>query len=127
MSKPYQKFLGSLTATYAQPGHAALAKRCGFELYQGERGSPENVGTDLRFVHPVIRTNPVTGWNSIFAVGAHVECINNLTEMESQALLQWFLRLIVENHDLQVRHRWINENDIGRFLSLSLFQTPPFR
>lgn len=91
-----------------------MAKRCNFELYAGERGSPENVGTDLQSVHPVIRTNPVTGWNGVFTVGCHVQCINDVTEMESHALLQWFLRLIVENHDLQVRHRWVNENDIGR-------------
>jgi len=105
ISKPYQKFLRSLTATYGQPGHAALAKRHNFELYAGERGSPENVGTDLQYVHPVVRTNPVTGWNSLFAVGTHVQYINDVTEGESHALMQWFLRLIVENHDLQVRHR----------------------
>ncbi|OXV07372.1 hypothetical protein Egran_04863 [Elaphomyces granulatus] len=124
ISKPYQKFLQSLTATCAQPGHAALAKRQNFELYAGPRGSPENVGTDLQFVHPVVRTNPVTGWNSVFAVGAHVQCINDVTEMESHALLLWFLRLIVENHDLQVRHRWINENDMAIWDNRCVYHAP---
>lgn len=61
ISKPYQRFLESLTATYAQPEFEASAKRLNFDMYAGERGAPDNVGTDLRAVHPVIRTNPVTG------------------------------------------------------------------
>jgi alpha-ketoglutarate-dependent taurine dioxygenase len=64
-------------------------------------------------VHPVVRTNPVTGWKSIFALGHHVQHINGLTEGESKGLLDWFLRLVVDNHDLQVRHRWQNPNDLA--------------
>jgi alpha-ketoglutarate-dependent taurine dioxygenase len=30
------------------------------------RGAPDNVGNALRAIHPVIRTNPVTGWKSLF-------------------------------------------------------------
>lgn len=71
ISKPYQRFLESLTATYAQPEFEASAKRLNFDMYAGERGAPENVGTDLRAVHPVVRTNPVTGeyliWNAILS------------------------------------------------------------
>jgi alpha-ketoglutarate-dependent taurine dioxygenase len=67
----------------------------------------------LEAIHPVIRTNPVTGWKSIFALGHHVQRINGLTELESDALLKWFLRLVVDNHDLQVRHRWQNANDLA--------------
>jgi alpha-ketoglutarate-dependent taurine dioxygenase len=113
ISAPYQKFLESLTATYAQPGFENAAKDNGFQLYSAERGAPENVGSELRAIHPVIRTNPVTGWKSVFAVGHHVQSINGLTDAESRSLLDWFVRLIVENHDLQVRHRWQNKNDLG--------------
>lgn len=63
ISKPYQRFLESLTATYAQPEFEASAQRLNFDMYAGERGAPENVGVDLRAVHPVVRTNPVTGKN----------------------------------------------------------------
>lgn len=115
ISKPYQRFLDGLTATYAQPGFADSAKRNGFELYRNPRGSPENIGSELISEHPVIRTNPVTGWRSVFAIGHHVQHINGITEAESKHLLNWFVQLIVENHDLQVRHRWQNPNDIGRF------------
>ena len=86
-------------------------------MHPGPRGAPENVGTTLTAVHPVIRTNPVTGWKSVFAVGHHVQQINGLTKEESDEVLSWFVRLITENHDLQVRHRWVNENDLGTFSS----------
>ena len=61
ISPPYQRFLESLTATYAQPGFEESAQRLNYELYAAERGAPENVGSDLKAVHPVVRTNPVTG------------------------------------------------------------------
>jgi alpha-ketoglutarate-dependent taurine dioxygenase len=113
ISKPYQQFLETLTATYAQPGFNRVAKENDFKIFTGPRGAPENVGDELKAIHPVIRTNPVTGWKSVFAVGAHVAKINDLSEEESQHLLRWFVTLIVENHDLQVRLRWQNPNDLG--------------
>jgi alpha-ketoglutarate-dependent taurine dioxygenase len=118
LSEPYQKFLEGLTATYAQPGFNAIAKEHEFNVHPGPRGAPENVGEELSAVHPVIRTNPVTGWKSVFAVGVHVEKINDVTAEESRHLLDWFVSLIVENHDLQVRNRWQNPNDLGMFPSL---------
>ena len=69
ISEPYQKFLETLTATFAQQGFNDVAKRSGFELYDKPRGAPENVGSELKAIHPVVRTNPVTGWKSIFPVG----------------------------------------------------------
>jgi alpha-ketoglutarate-dependent taurine dioxygenase len=61
----------------------------------------------------VVRTNPVTGWKSVYAVGLHVQKINGLTGDESEGLKRWFTKLVVENHDLQVRFRWNNANDVG--------------
>ena len=79
-------------------------------------------------MHPVIRTNPVTGWKSVFAVGHHVQKINDLAEAESRALLDWFVRLIVENHDLQVRHRWKGANDLAIWDNRSVYHvaTPDY-
>lgn len=111
-----------MTATFAQPGFNALADKAGFELYDKERGSPENVGKELKAIHPVVRTNPVTGWKSIFPVGGHVKHINGLTEQESKALLDWFLDLVYKNHDLQVRFKWQNPNDIGECDDESLIE-----
>jgi alpha-ketoglutarate-dependent taurine dioxygenase len=64
----------------------------------------------------VIRTNPVTGWKSIFPVGGHVAYVNGVTKEESEHLLGWFLDLVYKNHDLQVRFKWQNRNDIGKLL-----------
>lgn len=79
-------------------------------------------------MHPVIRTNPVTGWKSVFAVGHHVQHINGLTPLESKALLEWFVRLIVDNHDLQVRHRWQNPHDVAIWDNRSVYHaaTPDY-
>lgn len=113
LSPPYQKFLEGLDATFSQPQFNQFAKDSGFEVFKGPRGAPENVGEDLRAEHPVIRTNPVTGWKSVFAIGTHVEKINGLSDEESKHLTDWFVNLIMENHDLQVRLRWQNPNDLG--------------
>ncbi|KAF2177616.1 putative TfdA family taurine dioxygenase [Zopfia rhizophila CBS 207.26] len=116
LSEQYQKFFEGLTATYAQPGFGISAKENGFELYSKPRGAPENVGTDLTAIHPVIRTNPVTGWKST----------NWLTEEESKHALNWFLQLIVENHDLQVRNRWQNPNDLAIWDNRSVYHTATY-
>ena len=112
-----------MTATYAQPGFSEAAKNGNFDLYVSPRGSPFNIGETLSAVHPVVRTNPVTGWKSVFAVGHHVQQINGLTFLESKALLEWFVRLVVENHDLQVRHRWQNPNDVAIWDNRSVYHT----
>ncbi|OJD34292.1 family taurine catabolism dioxygenase [Diplodia corticola] len=126
LSAPIQKLLESLTGTYAQPMFQEAAKNNNFELYSQPRGAPENVGTDLTATHPIVRTNPVTGWKSIFSVGQHAKRINELTEEESETFLKWFVRLIVDNHDLQVRHRWQNPNDIAIWDNRSVYHTATF-
>jgi len=126
ISAPYQKFLESLTATFEQPGFKSAAEKGGYKLYEKERGAPENVGGDLKATHPVVRTNPVTGWKSIFPVGGHVSRIDGLTELESKALLKWFVRLLVDNHDLQVRFKWKSPNDIAIWDNRSTFHTATF-
>ncbi|KAL0943296.1 alpha-ketoglutarate-dependent sulfonate [Colletotrichum truncatum] len=128
ISKPLQKFLDTLTATYAQPGFKQAADGNGFKLFSAERGAPENVGEILQAIHPVIRTNPVTGWKSVFAFGHHVEKINGLSEDESKHFLTWFVQLVLENHDLQVRHRWQNVNDVAIWDNRSVYHaaTPDY-
>lgn len=49
-----------------------IAQNSKFKFYEKPRGHPDNIGTALAAVHPVVRTNPVTGWKSIFALGAYV-------------------------------------------------------
>lgn len=122
-STPYQKFFETLDVTFAQPFFNKAAADSGFQLYDKERGHPANIGSELKAVHPLVRTNPVTGWKSIYAVGQHISHINGLTKDESADMLAWFVRVLQENHDLQVRFNWQNENDIGElpsFLSVAI-------
>jgi len=114
-SKPYQKFFDGLTAKYAGDGIARAVKEGRATIYDQPRGSPENVGADLIAIHPVVRTNPVSGWKSIFAIGGFPTCkrINELNDDESTELLTTFQNTILKNHDLQVRFKWRNQNDFG--------------
>ncbi|KAK3332930.1 TfdA family taurine catabolism dioxygenase TauD [Cercophora scortea] len=121
ISAPYQKFLESLSVTCSQVKYVEAAKKLGIELFEGPRGAPENTGIDLAAVHPLVRTNPVTGWKSIFGAGIHIEKINGLSPAESDHLKDVFLRLIVENHDLQARCKWQNPNDVAIWDNRSVF------
>ncbi|KAL3425538.1 TfdA family Taurine catabolism dioxygenase TauD [Phlyctema vagabunda] len=121
ISKQYQRFLETLTGTFAQPSFYDAARRGNFKLYDKERGSPENVGLDFKAVHPVVRTNPVTRWKIIYPLGNHIQSINGLTHQESTHLIDWFYRIILENHDIQVRHHWENKNDIAIWDNRSTF------
>ncbi|GAB1213108.1 hypothetical protein ATERTT37_002257 [Aspergillus terreus] len=127
-SKPYQKFFEGLTATFIGSGFLQAAERDpdNVRIYTEPRGSPLNVGKDLATVHPVVRTNPVTGWKSIFAVGPFPHKINELTQTESDELLKKFYNTILENHDIQVRFKWRNKNDIAIWDNRCAFHTATF-
>ena len=56
-----------------------IIKNAKIQVYTDARGHPENTGNPLKAVHPVVRTNPVTGWKSVFAIGAYV-CISLSSE-----------------------------------------------
>lgn len=79
------KFLEGLTALHDGNGFHTRAKVCaqllrrssivavltlcgrlGTEVYAEKRGHPDNVGSDLSTIHPIIRTNAVTGWKGLF-------------------------------------------------------------
>ncbi|OTB11962.1 hypothetical protein K445DRAFT_321435 [Daldinia sp. EC12] len=127
-SKPYQKFFEGLTATFIGEGFlaAAAADPENVKLHEGPRGNDANVGRELKAVHPVVRTNPVTGWKSIFAVGPFPRYINELSDQESTELLEKFGRTILENHELQVRFKWRNKNDLAIWDNRSVFHTATF-
>lgn len=120
-SPAYQRFFETLTATYSGSGFIAAAEADpeNIKIYTESRGNPLNVGRQLSTVHPVVRTNPVTGWKSIYAVGPFPNQINELSSTESEELLKKFYSTILENHDLQVRFKWRNTNDIGMYLALT--------
>ena len=113
-SKPYQKFFDGLTATFIGDGFIKAVAAGKAVMYDQPRGSPQNIGSHLSAVHPLVRTNPVTGWKSIYAIGSFPKSINELSEDESVDLLKKLHDTILANHDLQVRFKWRNSNDIGK-------------
>lgn len=126
-SAPYRRFFEGLTATFVGDGFLRAAERDpNVVVYEKPRGNPRNVGGSLAAVHPVVRTNPVTGWKSIFALGAFPKRINELEEDESRELLDKFYRMILDNHDLQVRFKWRNKNDIAIWDNRSAFHSATF-
>ena len=66
LSPAYQKFLEGLTAIHSAQRFKTIAARHGRTVRTDERGAPDNIGDELRAVHPVIRTNPVTGWKGLY-------------------------------------------------------------
>ncbi|CAK7230225.1 hypothetical protein SEUCBS140593_007511 [Sporothrix eucalyptigena] len=124
-SDKYQQFFEGLTATFSGDGfiRAADARPDKFKIYEEPRGNPANIGRDLLATHPVVRTNPVTGWKSIFAIGNFPRRINELSSKESKELLELFYKRIEENHDLQVRFKWRQENDFAIWDNRSAFHS----
>lgn len=61
LSPAMQQFLSTLTATHVgDTFHAPEGQK-----FREPRGHPENKGQNLRAVHPIVRTNPVTGWKGL--------------------------------------------------------------
>ncbi|KFY08380.1 hypothetical protein V492_06272 [Pseudogymnoascus sp. VKM F-4246] len=122
LSAPYQRFVEGLTAKHANPDFQAAAARVGFEIYPGPRGAAENVGQDLIANHPVVRTNPVTGWKSIYGALNQIEQLNELAPQESQEVLRYLGQLLTNNHDLQCRFKW-GVDDVAIWDNRSSFHT----
>jgi alpha-ketoglutarate-dependent taurine dioxygenase len=49
-----------------------------------------------------------------------------VTSEESKKLLDWFLELVYKNHDIQVRFKWQNANDIAIWDNRSVFHSATF-
>ena len=112
LSTPMQKFLERLTATHDATFFLDEAARLGNPVRKGIRGHPLNQGDGLTATHPVIRTNPVTGWKSVFVNKGFTRRINGVSRDESDLLLKYLFDMVVHNHDAQVRFKW-RENDLA--------------
>ncbi|MCJ1400747.1 hypothetical protein MMC11_003955 [Xylographa trunciseda] len=126
-----KQLLECLTVTCSQPVLRSLANAKNSSVFQGPRGSPNNLGTAMEAVHPMVRTHPVTGWKSVFAVGTEYlsddedddesghmldeVVVNELAADEGRLVLDKVMSLIKDNHDLQVRFQWRNPSDMGMY------------
>lgn len=106
LTPAYQKFIEGLTAVHKGNGFHLQAKVRGIDVHTDARGYPLNVGGDLRAVHPVVRSNSVTGLKGIFVNRIFTKRIVDLSPDESKQVLNYLFRIVSDNHDLQVRFQW---------------------
>lgn len=97
-------------------------------IFEGPRGSPNNIGNTMQAVHPMVRTHPVTGWKSVYTVGTgfmrygkesdvgymlDMVTVNEMSPEEGSLVLDKLMSLITKHHDLQARFQWKNPSDMG--------------
>ncbi|VDC08001.1 unnamed protein product [Peniophora sp. CBMAI 1063] len=111
LSPSFAKFLEGLTALHSATFFLDQAKQLGVKI-QDPRGSPENTGSELMSIHPVVRTHPVTNYKALFVNDCFTTRIMELHGEESEAILAYLARHVAENHDFQVRYRW-GKNDVA--------------
>ncbi|TFK51217.1 taurine catabolism dioxygenase [Heliocybe sulcata] len=121
LSPVYRQFLEGLTAVHDGSFFLDHARAKGIPI-QDPRGAPENTGSNLTAIHPVIRTHPVTGFKTLFVNRSFTKRIVELSPDESDHVLDYLFRHVSENHDLQVRYRW-KRNDIAIWDNRATFHT----
>ncbi|OAL54357.1 alpha-ketoglutarate-dependent taurine dioxygenase [Pyrenochaeta sp. DS3sAY3a] len=103
MLSPYmQKYLESLTAIHS----AELQAQGSRDLGRTVRREP--VTTE----HPLIRTNPVTGWKSIFFNPGFVTKIVGVPKTESDHIIGLLNEIVATSPEIHVRFQW-NAGDVA--------------
>ncbi|ORX36063.1 hypothetical protein BD324DRAFT_630031 [Kockovaella imperatae] len=107
MSPSFQEYLSTLEAEHSAEFFHDEARRLGIKIRpERERGHPLNKGDHLTAVHPVVRTNPVTGWRSIYLNKGFTKRILGVTKDEHDMIFDYINRAGFQNHDIQCRFRW---------------------
>ncbi|HEX7725648.1 MAG TPA: taurine dioxygenase [Rhizomicrobium sp.] len=103
LSKPLQKFLSELDAVHdfnrGFPQAGQVAKQAGKDKAEKAREEHPPV------IHPVVRTHPETGADSLFVNYGFTDRIKGLRRNESDALLN-MLFVHVQKPEFQVRWKW---------------------
>lgn len=123
LSPPLRAWLETLTGRFSPVGYEPDPAAA--HLYQIARGSPRNIDQSLTAVHPMVRTNPVTGWKSVFGVGHHLQEVNGLAPAESKWIENFLMDLITNNHDLQCRVKW-GVDDLAVFDNRAVYHTATY-
>ncbi|UZJ53114.1 hypothetical protein CBS101457_002434 [Exobasidium rhododendri] len=111
LSPSFVAYLETLTAEHDASWYHAIAAHLKASVATN-RGSAENSDPSLKAIQPVITTHPVTGWKYLNVNRAYTKYINGMTAQESDVLLEYLYKIISDNHDIQVRNRWDN-NDVA--------------
>ena len=103
MLSPYmQRYLESLTALHS----ADLQAQGTRELNRTVRREP------VTTAHPLVRTNPVTGWKSLFFNPGFVTKIVGVPKTESDAVIALLNEIVATSPEVQVRFQW-REGDVA--------------
>ncbi|WFD45003.1 hypothetical protein MPSI1_003679 [Malassezia psittaci] len=112
MSPPFREMLEKLQGFYYPAEFVESAAKFGYPLHAGPRGAADNVGTHLTTEHPLVRTNPVTGWKSIYGIGHHFNRVKGVSADESDMIKRYIRDMVTQNHATQLRYRW-SKNDMA--------------
>lgn len=100
---PYmQNYLKSLTALHSADMQAADSRAAGRPV----RRDP--VTTE----HPLVRTNPVTGWNSLFFNPGFVTKIVGVPKIENDAIINFLTEVTATAPETHARFQW-EKNDVA--------------
>ncbi|KAG0196391.1 hypothetical protein BGX28_010215 [Mortierella sp. GBA30] len=118
LSQPIKTLLEGLTATHSSDIFKLLTQTSGRKTF-GKLNDSE---------HPVIRTNPVTGWKSVYTNPVFTREINGVSASESKWILDYLNDLIAKKLQYQVRFHW-KKNSVAIWDNRSTFHTgvPDFR
>lgn len=106
MSPSFREYLETLTCEHNAHFFHEEARKLGLAINEGPRGSPLNVDGSLEAHHPVVRTNPVTGWKGLYVNRGFSKRIDDVTKDESDMIMDYINRICMMNMDCQVRFRW---------------------
>ncbi|KAK2754784.1 hypothetical protein FQN54_006677 [Arachnomyces sp. PD_36] len=102
LSAPMQNYLKGLTALHSADMQADGSRALGRTVRR------EPVTTE----HPLIRTHPVTGWNSLFFNPGFVTKIVGIPKTESDAIIAYLNEVIATTQEMHARFQW-NVNDVA--------------
>lgn len=102
LSSHMQTYLKGLTAVHSADMQAADSRASGRPV----RRDP------VTTIHPLIRTNPVTGWNSLFFNPGFVTKIVGIPTTESDAIINYLSQVIATTQELHARFQW-GKNDVA--------------
>lgn len=102
LSPHMQHYLSSLTALHS----ADLQAQGTRDLGRTVRRSP------VTTAHPLVRTNPVTGWKSLFFNPGFVTKIIGVPKTESDAVIALLNEIVGTSPELHVRFQW-GEGDVA--------------
>lgn len=108
VSPSFLSYLETLKGEFYQPLFKDATEHQSIPFYSAQRGAVENVGDYATATHPIVRTNPTTGWKSIFGIGSHLHKIHDVTDEESDLIIKYLNDLLYHSPEIQLRYKWSN-------------------